>query len=120
MTATEPRRVRVELFESERIVPRGRKKVSYVVRFRDAWVSASEHPDAEIENLSPGPGTVWERRIELGLPVGTRVCRIESAPAEDVARDALDYLTEDRRGPRRVGRRRELVVNARGHLVEPR
>jgi len=109
-------RVKVELFESESIVARGRKRVSWVVRYNDAWVSAAEYPGATSESLSPGPGTVWERRVELDLPVGTRVCRIESAPSPEPARDALDYLTREQLRPRRRSRRSELVVGTRGEL----
>jgi hypothetical protein len=115
---TQERRVRVEVFEGESIVPRGRKKVTYLVHFNDGWVLAGEHPGAAVERLSPGPGTVWEHRIELELPVGTRLCRIESVPHPEPEKDALDYLTDERRGQRRLSRRRELEVNRRGDLVD--
>ncbi|MCC6904131.1 MAG: hypothetical protein IT377_34505 [Polyangiaceae bacterium] len=112
------RRVVVQLFESETIVGRGRRKVTYLVRVNDAWVAASVHPGAVIERLSAAPGTVWEHRLELLLPVGSRLCRVESTPLAEPARDALAYLTDERRSPRRATRRRELVVDRRGDLVD--
>ena len=115
MTGPGPR-VRVELFESETIVGRGRKQVTYLLRVNDAWILASEHPGAVSERLSSGPGTVWERRLELELPVGARLCRVVSSPLSEPSRDALEYLTDARRGPRRTTRRRELVVDRRGAL----
>lgn len=115
---TPPARVEVELFESESIVERGRKKVTYLIRHDDAWVVAGEHPNAAVERLSAGPGTVWEHRVTLELPVGTRVCRVESVPRPEPARDALDYLGDERRTQPRLTRRRELLVNARGDLVD--
>lgn len=114
---TERPAVAVELFESETIVARGRRKVTYLVRLNDAWVLASAHPRAVVERLSAGPGTVWEHRIELPLPVGTRLVRVESEPEPELGRDALDYLGDARRGPKRRSRRRELVVSARGELL---
>ncbi|GMV17906.1 MAG: hypothetical protein HS104_24730 [Polyangiaceae bacterium] len=115
---TPPACVKVELFESETIVERGRKKVSYLIRHNDDWVLASAHPNAESERLSAGPGTVWEHRIAVDLPVGTRVCRVESVPRPEPARDALDYLGDQRKSQPRLTRRRELLVNPRGELVD--
>jgi hypothetical protein len=113
------RRVLVELFESERIASRGRRTVTHRIREHDAWVHAAEYPGARVEQLSPGPGTVWERRIEVELEPGTRVLRQESAPLPEPPRDALDYLVRERGRPRRARRERELVVGRRGELVDP-
>ncbi len=115
---TPPARVTVELFESETIMERGRKKITYLIRHNDAWVVAGDHPKATVERLSAGPRTVWEHRVAVELAVGTRVCRVESVPRPEPTRDALDYLSDERRGPRRLSRRRELVVGARGDLVD--
>lgn len=115
---TPPACVKVELFESETIVERGRKKVSYLIRHNDAWVVAGEHPNATVERLSAGPGTVWEHRVAVDLAVGTRVCRVESVPRPEPARDALHYLGDQRKSQPRLTRRRELLVNARGELVD--
>lgn len=117
MTEAAPR-VKVQLFESESIVGRGRRKVTYLVRVNDAWVPASTHESATVERLNAAPGTVWEHRVDLCLPVGARLCRIESTPLVEPPRDALDYLTDERRSPRRASRRRELVVDRRGDLVD--
>lgn len=109
--------VQVELFESETIVARGRKKTSFLLRFNDTWISAGEHPNAQVERLSAGPGTVWERRITVALPVGAAVCRVVSVPRPEPRRSALEYLTREHTGPRLLTRRTELQVGARGALV---
>jgi len=107
----------VELFESETIVARGRRRVAYWVRYNDGWTPAREHPAASVEQLSPAPGTVWERRVCLELAVGTRLLYVESAPRPEPARDPLEYLGMQRQGPKRRSTRRELVVGPRGELV---
>jgi hypothetical protein len=107
----------VELVDAEVIVPRGRRKTTWFVRHNDGWVRAAEHPKATIESLDAGPGTVFERRIEIALPKGTRVCRVDSAPAGEPRRDPLAHLVRARRSQRRTTRRTELSVGPRGELV---
>lgn len=106
----------VELFESEIVAGRGRQQTHYLVRFNDGWVSAREHPGAKVESLDTAPGTVWERRIELELPRGTRLVRVVSSPLSEPRREPLDYLKGRPEKPRRRVRRTELSVGARGAL----
>ena len=113
---TEP----VELFESETILERGHRTLLWLVRRNDEWTSATEWPGAVVESLAPGPGTVWERRIEIRLPRGTVLQRVESRPAPVRRRDPLDYLArEARRAARRVKRSR-FRVGRDGDLVPER
>jgi len=107
----------VELIESEVVAGRGRKQVHYLVRFADSWMAASKHPDARVESLDPGPGTVWERRVELELPRGAQVRRIVSTPLPDPDADPLAYLTHAAPKARRRTDDTLLRVAARGRLV---
>ena len=107
----------VELVESERVGERGSEKTVWRVRLNDAWVSVVEWPEARIESIDPGAGTVWERRIELMLPRGTQLQRVESRPAPPDRRDPLQHLLEARRQPRRV-RKKEFRVGRGGRLLD--
>jgi len=107
----------IEVVDAEVIVPRGRRMTTWFVRYNDGWLRAVEHPNATVQQLQSGPGTVWERRIEIPLPKGTRVCRVDSSPAGEAPRDALAHLAGGRRSPKRTTRRIELSVGPRGELV---
>jgi hypothetical protein len=109
--------VQVELVDSEVIAGRGRRRTLHLVRLNDAWVPAAEHPNAKIERLDTGPGTVWQRRIELELRPGTRVRKLVSEPMPEPRRDALAHLVSARKGPRRKKREIELEVGRGGELV---
>jgi hypothetical protein len=109
--------VRVELFEAEVVAGRGSRKTTWLVAQNDGWIPVDRHPRATIESLTSGPGTVWERRIEVPLAPGTRLVRIESEPLPEPPRDALSHLTRGRRAPSRKSRKTELVVGPRGELV---
>lgn len=108
--------VTIEVFESEVVVPRGTRRTSWRVRFRDDWVAVSEHPTARVENVDSGPGTVWERRIELDVESGTLLERLTSSPAPRQD-EPLAYLHRSR--PRAIWQKRrvEYRVGARGELV---
>jgi hypothetical protein len=106
----------VELFECEVVAGRGRKQTLYLIRFNDSWVAASKHPGARVQSLDPGPGTVWERRIELDLPRGSLLRRIDSAPLPDPKADPLAYLTRAAPKARRRTHETRLRVAARGRL----
>jgi hypothetical protein len=107
----------IELVESERIGERGTRRVSWRVARADGWLAAREWPGARQERLDPGPGTVWETRIELELPAGTRLERIESAPSPEPPREPLDYLAAETRRPKRRTRRTAYRVSPKGELV---
>jgi hypothetical protein len=108
--------VTIELFESEVVIARGTRRTSWRVRVADAWISVNEHPTARVENVEAGPGTVWERRVELDLESGTRLERVEASPAPERAEEPLSYLKQAR--PRRAWRsqKREYRVGPRGEL----
>lgn len=111
------REVTVELSEGEYIVPRGTREVTWLIRYNDAWVHVSEWPGAEVERCQARPGTVWENLIRLVVLPGSELRRVESRPAPQAPRDALDYL---KRAPTSVPRRvlrQEFRVNGRGELL---
>ena len=106
----------VELTEGEYIAARGKREITWLVRFNDGWVHVSAWPQAEVERCQARSGTVWENRTRLRVVPGTRLIRVESRPAVYQKRDALTYLERGEgkssrvvRGEFRVGRRGELL-----------
>jgi hypothetical protein len=99
------------------VVERGRRTLLWQIEWRDGWRRVEEWPDAELETVDPGPGTVWERRIRIRVPRGTRLERVVSRPGDAARRDAWDYLAREVRGPARHLTRTRFQVSARGELV---
>lgn len=104
----------VELVEGGYVVRRGTREIHWRVRHAGGWIAAIEVPQARIEMLDLEPGVVWRRRVELALPRGTSLLRVESAP-RSVRRSPLEHL---RRGPGGIRRvvRSAFLVGARGRL----
>jgi hypothetical protein len=107
--------VRIIVEDSEHVVPHGARETTWFVRVRDAWVAAHATTGAVCERLEAGPGTVWRQRIELDLPVGTRLMRVESAPNLQ-RKTPLQYLAGGPASARKV-LRREFQVTTKGELV---
>lgn len=105
----------IEVFESEIVVPRGTRRTHWQILVRDAWIAVSDHPTARIQQLDSGPGTVWERRIELDVDSGTRLERLTSSPAPQNA-DPLAYLERDRPRAKWQKQRHEYHVGPKGQL----
>lgn len=84
---------RVELIDEESVVDHGTRRVTWFVRVGDTWQRCGSVAGAKLEQLSAGPGTVWQTRVELELPRGTAVMRRVLSPAAPRPRDALSYLT---------------------------
>jgi len=112
-----PGSVAVEVTQSETVVERGTRAVVWFVKSSDAWLNAGEYPGARVERRDPGPGTIWESSVELDLPPGTRLMRVETRPAKDSADDALDYLLKETRRARRRTERSYFRVGRSGALV---
>jgi hypothetical protein len=108
---------RVELYQAETIVERGTREVTWFVRHADAWINVCDWPKAVVERRQAGPGTVWESRVELALPEGTRLMRVDTQPAPLEQRDALDYLARETRGVKRRVHRSYFRVGRCGELV---
>ena len=109
------REVDIELTEGEYIAERGILKVTWLVRFNDAWVHVSEWPGVEVERCEAKSGVVWENRTRLKVPAGLRLTKVESRPAPYAPRDTLDYLRKSPDAARRVFRQ-EFRVGPRGEL----
>lgn len=107
--------VSVEVREGEYVAQRGTCKVTWLVRFNDAWVHVSEWPGVEVERCETKSGVVWENLTRLSVAPGARLLRVESRPAPYAARDALDYLKRSPNAARRVFRQ-EFRVGRRGDL----
>jgi hypothetical protein len=106
---------RVVVQDAEHIVTRGVASTTWYVRVNDAWVVAAKSEGANTESLDATPGTVWRRHVEMMLPRGTRLLRVESAP-RPVQKSPLEYLE----GSSAVGRKQRRVeyrVGPRGTLV---
>lgn len=112
-----PRVHRIEVANVELVTAGGVRRVSWRVQRADGWVRVGEWPGVVEQRLDPGPGTIWETRFELELPTGSWLERVESRPAAPERRDALDYLSDERRTARRKLRRSRYRVSARGELV---
>jgi hypothetical protein len=84
---------RVELIDEESVVDHGTRRVTWFVRVGDTWQRCGSVAGAKSEQLSAGPGTVWQTRVELELPRGTAVMRRILSPTAPRPRDAFSYLT---------------------------
>lgn len=105
----------IEVFESEIVIPRGTRRVRWQILVNDDWIGVSEHPTARIQHVDSGPGTVWERRIELDVESGTLLERLTSSPATQKA-DPLAYLERDRPRAKWQKQRSEYRVGPKGEL----
>lgn len=88
-----PRIHRIEVRDSESVVPRGTRRIEWSVHVNDGWVKARDAHGASVKSVDAPSGTVWERLIALELPTGARLLRVEVRPGAPVRRDALEYLT---------------------------
>ena len=107
-----------ELFEGEHIVERGSAEVTWFFRKNDGWEHVSQWPGAAVERLDAGAGTVWQSRVALTVPRGTRLMRVESRPAPLQRAGAFEHLSRAPRNPPRRVRRNYFRVG-RGGALEP-
>ena len=109
---------RVALIDEEFVAARGSARVVWLVKKNDGWVRASSVPGASSERLSAGPGIVWRTRVELQLPRGTHVVRLETRP-EPRPTSTMEHLTGGAPGRKREVTRRQLRRVVAGGLLEP-
>jgi hypothetical protein len=93
----------IELVDEEHVVPRGSAETIWFVDLGARWVAAAQTPGARVFSVDPGPGTVWERRVELQLPRGTRLLRVRSSP-NFLTRTPLEHLERGAGSGRRIQR----------------
>ena len=94
----------------------GTSTVNWLVRLNDGWVRAQSHPSARSERLERGSGIVWRTRVNLELPRGTALRRLERRPASNT-KSALEHLTGGARGAKRRTLERSYFVAAGGAVV---
>lgn len=113
---TSPAVERVSVADHERIVPHGAARATWFVRKGEAWVKAAEWEGVSSTRRDAGPGTVWERTLDLELPIGTELMRVETRPRAVPVRDPLSYLTSETKRPPRATRRTYYRVERGGRL----
>lgn len=109
---------RLALIEEEFVAARGSARVVWWVKKNDGWVRAGSAPGAVSERLSAGPGIVWRTRIELSVPRGSQVVRVETRP-EPRPTSTMEHLTGGAPGRKREITRRQLRRVATGGVLEP-
>lgn len=107
--------IQLETFEA--VVEGGTRRVSWHVAQGEDWRSAASYPGAQMELADRTPGVVWQRRVRLCLPEGTRLMRVESTPEREVQRDPLAYLWKAGQSARRRVQRSYFNVGPTGRLV---
>jgi hypothetical protein len=115
--APDSRLLRLELTDGEIVVPRGTRAVSWWVKKGEGWINARGWPETKVESLDAGPGTVWESRLELEVPLGTLLMRVETNPAPLERTDPFGYLERETRRARRRVVRTYFKVGRRGQLL---
>jgi hypothetical protein len=106
---------KVTLVEEEHVGARGSTEVSWRVRRNDAWVRPGTLPGARTEKLDRGSGIVWRARIEVELPLGARLVRIETSP-DPRPLSTLGHLTRGSSRARKRTVRTEYRVGPGGAL----
>lgn len=82
----------IELQNLEAIADGGVRRVSWLVAADERWLAAASYPGARVEFAEGRPGVVWRRRVQLCLPTGARLMRVESRPQRGGPKDPLAYL----------------------------
>jgi hypothetical protein len=100
----------------EQITSHGTHKIQWLVHLQGRWTSLRDVEGALFENLSAGPGTVWQIRAELALHVGTWLQCVESVPLPQRFTDPMRYLERETRGARQHTKRRYFTVQRDGRL----
>jgi hypothetical protein len=103
------------LIEEELVAGRGSSEVTWRVAKNDGWQRPGGVAGARVERLERGAGVIWRTRIELELPRGTRLMRVETRPNPG-KRSTLAHLTQPSLGARKQTRRSEYRVGAGGVL----
>jgi hypothetical protein len=106
----------LETFEA--VMEGGVRRVSWHVAQGERWLAAVNYPGARVALADGTRGVVWQRRVQLCLPTGTRLMRVESTPERNVQSDPLAYLWQPGRGTKQRVQRSYFQVGAAGRLVK--
>jgi hypothetical protein len=107
--------IQLETFEA--VTEGGTRRVSWHVAQGEDWLSAASYPGAKVDLADRTPGVVWQRRVLLCLPAGTRLMRVESTPERELQQDPLAYLWRPGQSARRRILRTYFNVGQGGRLV---
>lgn len=97
MKSNAPRVHTIELLESERVVPHGVAKQTWLVHVNGRFIPAHLVSGAEVSRRQAEPGFVWSRSIALKLPVGTRLELVHEAPRPRRTTDVYRVFTLDQK-----------------------
>jgi len=105
--AASPPQYRVHLLDEATVVERGERVRVWFMLHGDSWVRAADHPGATVEMSSSErgdgncpPGTVWQRSIDLVLPVETPLLSRTTSPRAEVLQP-MEYLRRGKLGMNR-------------------
>ncbi|HEX6765992.1 MAG TPA: hypothetical protein VF103_10955 [Polyangiaceae bacterium] len=115
MTAPAPRE-RVVLVDEELVVERGSVKIAWLVSHNDGWIPASKCEGATSKRLDTSPRVVWRSSVEVELPRGTRVLRVETRPSQKRG-STLAHLTGSARSAGQGVVKTRFVVGPGGRLA---
>lgn len=107
--------IQLEVFEA--VTEGGVRRVSWHVAQGTRWLSAANYPGARVDLADRTSGIVWQRRVLLCLPAGTRLMRVESLPDRGVQRDPLAYLFKPGKSSPQHVQRSYFQVGDAGRLV---
>lgn len=107
----------VELVESESVTERGTQKIVWFLWMNEAWTHPVELPGSVCTLIDQGRGTLWARRFELSVPVGTRGMRVEVRPQAAERLSPLQYLKKEVRGARQVTYKSYYLISPNGTLL---
>jgi hypothetical protein len=107
--------IQLEVFEA--IAEGGVRRVSWHVAQGEGWLSAARYPGARVDLADRSRGVVWQRRVLLCLPAGTRLMRVESLPDRSAQRDPLTYLWKRSTGTQQRVQRSYFRVGDAGRLL---
>jgi hypothetical protein len=110
----------VEVLDEECVVLHGTQVVRWFVKSSRGWLRAARFPGASCQRLETKAGVVWQTRVQIALPPGKPVMRVESRPQREQRRDALAHLQRAARGPTRAVTRTYYRVARGGALVRTR
>lgn len=109
---------RIRLTESEVVAPHGTRKNLWYVYDGQRWKALARASGVDVEQLSQGPGTIWERALHWEAEVGSWFSRVDSQPRPARHDDPMRYLEREVRGRQERVARRYFVLTEEGKLAQ--
>jgi hypothetical protein len=114
---SDPNTVVAEVTESESVVSRGTRRITWLVYNGSVWVHLSTLASCVASDLPGEPGVVWARLLRFEAAPGTRLVRVQEDPAHRQRLSPLGYLTREVRSGRRDTHRTHYRVSRNGTLL---